>query len=135
MYVSQTDILEYDQHVSDVTKTVFENCKKLLNQEGSEARESQNKSPNKKDSIDKSKVFIVHGHDELAKTEIARFIEKLNLIPIILHEQANSGKTIIEKIEEHSNVGFGVVLYTPCDVGSKKRCREIEKQSTSKCCL
>jgi predicted nucleotide-binding protein len=41
--------------------------------------------------------------------------------PIILHEQASSGKTIIEKIEEYSNVGFGIVLYTPCDTGSPKK--------------
>ncbi|MDM5306357.1 nucleotide-binding protein [Peribacillus frigoritolerans] len=75
---------------------------------------------NSKKESDKTKVFIVHGHDELAKTEVARFIEKLGLSPIILHEQASGGKTIIEKIEEYSNVGFGIVLYTQCDVGAKK---------------
>jgi predicted nucleotide-binding protein len=69
--------------------------------------------------ISKSDVFIVHGHDDLAKTQAARFIEKLGLKPIILHEQTSSGKTIIEKIEEYSNVGFGIVLYTPCDKGCK----------------
>ncbi len=68
--------------------------------------------------LDLSKVFIVHGHDELLKTEVARFIEQLNLEAIILHEQASSGKTIIEKIEEYSNVGFGIVLYSPCDIGA-----------------
>jgi predicted nucleotide-binding protein len=71
-------------------------------------------------NLSMTEVFIVHGHDELAKTKAARFIEKLGLKPIIIHEQINSGKTIIEKIEEFSNVGFGVVLYTPCDTGSKK---------------
>ena len=71
-------------------------------------------------AMEMSKVFIVHGHDELAKTEVARYIEKLGFEPIILHEQASSGKTIIEKIEAHSNVGFGIVLYTPCDVGAVK---------------
>ncbi len=71
------------------------------------------------EELDLTKVFIVHGHDDLLKNEVARFIEKLGLIAIILHEQASSGKTIIEKIEEHSNVGFGIVLYTPCDVGAK----------------
>jgi predicted nucleotide-binding protein len=70
--------------------------------------------------IDKSKIFIVHGHDDLAKSQVARFIEKLGFQPIILHEQASSGKTIIEKIEEYSNVGFGIVLYTACDIGAKK---------------
>ncbi len=44
----------------------------------------------------------------------------MELEPIILHEQASSGKTIIEKIEEYSNVGFGIVLYTPCDIGASK---------------
>lgn len=41
----------------------------------------------------------------------------MGLDPIILHEQANLGKTIIEKIESNSDVGFGIVLYTPCDRG------------------
>ncbi len=69
--------------------------------------------------FNKSQVFIVHGHDEIAKLEMSDFIESLGLEPIILHMQASSGRTIIEKIEHYSNVGFGIVLYTPCDVGSK----------------
>jgi predicted nucleotide-binding protein len=69
--------------------------------------------------LDTSKVFIVHGHDELAKLDMANFIIGLGLEPIILHQQASSGRTIIEKIEYYSNVGFGIVLYTPCDIGSK----------------
>lgn len=69
--------------------------------------------------FNKSQVFIVHGHDEIAKFEMVDFIEELGLEPIILHMQASSGRTIIEKIEHYSNVGFGIVLYTPCDVGSK----------------
>lgn len=69
--------------------------------------------------LDKSQVFIVHGHDEAAKTKTARFIEKFGLTPIILHEQASGSKTVIEKIETYSNVGFGIVLYTPCDIGAK----------------
>lgn len=74
-----------------------------------------NKMP--KPHIDKTKVFIVHGRDDLAKIEVARFVEKFGLEAVILHEQANGGKTIIEKIEEHTNVGYGIVLYTPCDIG------------------
>ena len=76
--------------------------------------------PKSKKDLNMSQVFIVHGHDELVKIEVARFIEKLGFEPIILHEQASSGKTVIEKIESYSNVGFGIVLYTPCDLGSKK---------------
>lgn len=82
---------------------------------------SDKKKPIITKDLDLSKVFIVHGHDKLLKTEVARFIEKLNLEPIILHEQASSGKTIIEKIEDYSNVGFGIVLYTPCDIGAQNQ--------------
>lgn len=66
----------------------------------------------------KRKVFIVHGRDNAAKQEIARFIEQLGLEAIILHEQANAGMTIIEKIEHYSNdADFALILYTPCDKG------------------
>ncbi|SRX76517.1 TIR domain-containing protein [Aequorivita antarctica] len=70
--------------------------------------------------INMSQVFIVHGHDDLTKITVESFIKDLGFEPIILHKQASSGKTIIEKIEAYSNVGFGIVLYTPCDVGSKQ---------------
>ncbi|MFC1771056.1 TIR domain-containing protein [Candidatus Margulisiibacteriota bacterium] len=65
-------------------------------------------------------VFIVHGHDEIAKLDAEKYITKLGLEPIILHRQASSGKTIIEKIEAYSNVGFAVILYTHCDNGTQK---------------
>lgn len=66
----------------------------------------------------KRKVFIVHGRDNEAKQEVSRFIEKLGLDVIILHEQASSGMTIIEKIERYSNdADFALVLYTACDHG------------------
>jgi predicted nucleotide-binding protein len=68
------------------------------------------------ESIGTKKVFVVHGHDEAAKETTARFLEKLDLEPIILHEQASGGRTIIEKFEKYSNdVGFAVVLLTPDD--------------------
>ncbi len=63
-------------------------------------------------------VFVVHGHDEAAKQSVARFIETLGLDAIILHEQPNEGRTIIEKFEDYSSVGYTVVLLTPDDVGA-----------------
>ena len=65
-----------------------------------------------------NKVFIVHGHDEAARETVARFLESRNLDPVILHEQPNEGRTIIEKIEDNADVGFAVVLLTPDDVGA-----------------
>ena len=107
-------MLGYDNYMEDITKEVFK-----------KVQEKIPKNPNTKNKeiitkIDMKKVFIVHGQDEAAKQDVARFLEKLGLEAIILHEQPNKGKTIIEKIEHYSNVGFGIVLYTPCDVGAKK---------------
>jgi predicted nucleotide-binding protein len=61
-------------------------------------------------------VFIVHGHDKASKESVARFVEKLGLHAIILHEQPNESKTIIEKFEDYSNVGFAIVILTPDDI-------------------
>lgn len=66
------------------------------------------------------RVFLVHGHDSGAKETVARYLERLGLLAVILHEQANEGRTVIEKIEAHSDVGFAVVLLTPDDIGSSK---------------
>lgn len=65
-------------------------------------------------------IFVVHGRDEAVKQTIARYLEKLELHPIILHEQADKGRTIIQKFEDHSYVGFAIVLLTPDDEGSLK---------------
>lgn len=66
------------------------------------------------------KVFIVHGHNDGARETVARFLERIGLEAIILHEQANQGRTIIEKVVAHSDVGFAVVLLTPDDEGCVK---------------
>jgi predicted nucleotide-binding protein len=65
------------------------------------------------------RVFVVHGHDEGARESVARYLERLGFEAIILHEQANQGRTIIEKIEAYSDVSFAVVLLTPDDYGGK----------------
>jgi predicted nucleotide-binding protein len=64
------------------------------------------------------KVFVVHGHDNTPKAEVARYIEKIGLEAIILHERPNKGRTLITKFrEEAADVGFAVVLMTPDDHG------------------
>ena len=54
--------------------------------------------------------------------EVAEFLEQVTeKRPIILHEQADSGRTIIEKFEAHaSDAGFAVILLTADDVGKAK---------------
>lgn len=67
------------------------------------------------------KVFIVHGQDEAAKEKVARFVKDMGLEPIILHEQPNKGRTIIEKLDDHADVGYAVVLLTSDDIGGPKQ--------------
>ena len=85
----------------------WDECSKI---NGDRSEESQNTN----------RVFVIHGHDEAAREKVARFVEKLSLEPVILHEQANKGRTIIEKFEDHADVAFAVVLLTPDDVGKQK---------------
>ncbi|MCK9254768.1 MAG: nucleotide-binding protein [Bacteroidales bacterium] len=65
-------------------------------------------------------IFLVHGHNEEMKQSCARFIEKLGLNPIILHEQPNRGRTIIEKFTEYSDVNFAVILLSADDIAFSK---------------
>jgi hypothetical protein len=64
-------------------------------------------------------VFVVHGHSEAFKQQVARFLTAVTALePVILHEQANSGRTIIEKFEDHAGTAaFAVVLLTGDDDG------------------
>lgn len=66
-------------------------------------------------------VFIVHGHDDALKDEVARTIEKVGLRAIILNEEVNSGLTIIQKFEKYAkNANYAIVLMTPDDRGKAK---------------
>lgn len=79
--------------------------------------------PEKASSVgfDFSKVFIVHGHDGALKHHVARIIEKQGIEPVILSEQTNRGRTIIEKFEEYSDVGGAICLFTSDDLGRSKK--------------
>ena len=65
------------------------------------------------------KVFIVHGHDDALKLEVARLLEQQGIDPIILHEQTNQGRVLLDKLEQEiSRASFAVVLYTKDDMVS-----------------
>jgi predicted nucleotide-binding protein len=66
------------------------------------------------------RVFVVHGHDHGTKETVARYLERLGLEAVILHEKPSESRTVIEKIEAFSDVGFAVVLLTADDVGAAK---------------
>jgi predicted nucleotide-binding protein len=68
-----------------------------------------------------NKVFIVHGHNDALKYEIAHSLQRAGLDVTILHEQPNKGRTVLEKFSEHAaEAGFAVVLLTADDIGRVK---------------
>lgn len=71
------------------------------------------------DVVKNKRVFIVHGHDEAIEVKASQLIKELGLEPVILHEESDKGQTIIEKLERCTDVGFGIILYTPCDHGGE----------------
>jgi len=91
--------------------------------------QKNNSSEKKETKTNSNKIFIVHGRDDVAKLSVESFLTTLGLEPIILHKQANQGKTIIEKIEAHSDVDFAVVLLTPDDEGRLKGEEKLEARA------
>lgn len=63
-----------------------------------------------------NQIFIVHGHDEAMKQDVARTLMTLDLKPLILHEKPDKGRTVIEKFSDYSSVSFAVVLLSPDDL-------------------
>lgn len=65
-------------------------------------------------------VFLVHGANDARREEVARFLERLlgeETGVLVLHEQPQRGRTLIEKFEETAAAaGFAVVLLTGDDV-------------------
>jgi predicted nucleotide-binding protein len=66
----------------------------------------------------KPKAFIVHGHDNAEKYALKNYLQNTLGFsePIILHEQPNLGRTLIEKLENYSaGTDFAFILLTPDD--------------------
>lgn len=67
--------------------------------------------------VDSKQVFVVHGRDQGALAEVKQVLSQLGLEPVVLQDLHNKGRTIIEKFEDHAQVGFAVVVCTPDDAG------------------
>jgi predicted nucleotide-binding protein len=64
-----------------------------------------------------NRVFIVHGRDHESVKELKAILTELNLNPVILHEQPSGGRTVVEKLEKYSDVGYAFAILTPDDGG------------------
>jgi predicted nucleotide-binding protein len=54
----------------------------------------------------KKEIFISHGKDQKSLYELKNMLLEFGLKPIVLSEQPSGGRTIVEKLEEYSNVGY-----------------------------
>lgn len=122
VYVDDQD--EYDRLSKNACKEGLETTIAIFETYLEELKEESDENHTVKKVVqlkNLSKIFIVHGHDEALKQEVARLIEKQNIEAIILSEKANKGKTIIEKLEENSDVGCAICLFTPDDAGKANK--------------
>ena len=61
-------------------------------------------------------VFIIHGHDEQLKTEVQLLLERAGVRNVVLHEQPDKGRTIIDKlVEESQKSNYAIALFSPDD--------------------
>jgi predicted nucleotide-binding protein len=72
-------------------------------------------------SAKSNRIFIVHGHDHVAKNDLENYIKELGLEPVVLHRMPDEGRTVIEKFEEYSDVGFAFIILTPDDTAYATR--------------
>jgi len=121
MYVPGADYIRISTCSNGLKKTkdVFKDYLIEIKEEMSEKDEKLSEDVHTDSSYQNNKVFVVHGHDEALKEQ--------GLEAIILSEQANKGKTIIEKFEENSDVGAAICLFTGDDIG-KEKSEAVEKQ-------
>ena len=109
----------YGDFLQNLKNDLIERPEIILSAGGSISQKVDSSLPIERDqpTATSRKVFVVHGHDEEMKQVVARTPTSLELEPIILHEQSNQGRAIIEKFEDYSNVPFAVILLSPDDKG------------------
>lgn len=123
VWSSDTSDEEYRRDCIDTCRNGLTTTKAILEtylEEFDDVEDNNTGTKESEASLDFSKIFIVHGHDGELKESVARIIEKQGIQAIILSEQANQGRTIIEKFEQNSDVGCAICLFTGDDYGRAK---------------
>jgi predicted nucleotide-binding protein len=59
------------------------------------------------------RVFVVCGTDNEMKQSVTNALTKLRLAPLVVCEEPSQGRTIVERFQEYTDVGFAVVLLSP----------------------
>lgn len=78
----------------------------------------------------KTKIFIVHGHDHAALEQLELVLRRLGLDPFILQNNDGETRTLIEALEKriYNEAAFGIVLMTPDDFGYTKNKTNEDRQ-------
>lgn len=81
----------------------------------------EERHPEKSISQSSTKIFIVHGKTHEPMKKLKTMLSEFGLNPIVLHEQPSGSRTIVEKLEKYSDVGYAFIILTPDDVGCSKK--------------
>ena len=79
---------------------------------------------------EKTKIFVVHGHDKPALDQLELVLRRLELNPYILQNNDGESRILIEALEQqiYKEAAFGIVLLTPDDFGYPKNKTDKDRQ-------
>ncbi len=119
---SQKILNEMNSQLNQEVFSIIELCSIVdANSTRKQTNKIQSEKNDEKLTINEN-VFIVHGHNNELKQVVARTLIQLKFNPIILHENADCGNTIIEKFEEHaSKASYAIILLSDDDLGKAKQ--------------
>lgn len=104
---STYQISVFSLHQSEVTRT-------WIHKQPQEVADNKSRQPRE---VTGKNVFIVHGRDHEPMKELKTMLFEFGLNPIVLHEQPSGSRTVVEKLEKCSDVGYTFVILTPDDMG------------------
>jgi predicted nucleotide-binding protein len=96
------------REVSNASNILLQKVKLLLSPPASDTRLNS--------QVRSNKIFVVHGQDNEMKSDVTQTLQKLDLDPIILHEQPDSTQTLTD----YQHVSFAVVLLSPDELAYPK---------------
>jgi predicted nucleotide-binding protein len=115
----------------NLERAVYEFNKMFLGYLGKTLDDIVNANPeieeNNVDKVEGNTVFIIHGHNELAKTQVQLLLTRAGVNNLVLHEQPDKGRTIIDKlVEEGKRSNYAIALMTTDDqtVTGQSRARQ-----------
>ncbi|WP_375611752.1 TIR domain-containing protein [Bartonella sp. AA9NXGY] len=119
---SEGGVINWYESTGTINVQGKENIKQKLIEDLAKHIEETSTIPSSKTASNPSnkKIFIVHGHDCYALTELENVLLKLGLEPYILQNTSGNGLPIIQTLKKEicdSSISFGIVLLTHDDMG------------------